>query len=174
MLRSNHWQPIARETLVKIDRNINVSNSKIRNMNTKQMLGLIGSIVLFLGVFMPIVSVPIIGSMNYFQNGKGDGVMILVLAVVSLLLVLTKQYKGLWLTGIGSLAVMAYTFINFQTKIADMKKQMQSELTGNLFQGLADTAMQSIQLQWGWALLVVGAGLVIASAAMKNENKENR
>lgn len=143
-------------------------------MNTKQILGLIGSIVLFIGVFTPIVSVPIMGNMNYFQNGKGDGTLILILAVVSLVLVLTKKYKGLWFTGVGSLAVMTFTFINFQMKISDMKSQMESELAGNPFRGLADLAMQSVQLQWGWALLIVGAGLVIAGAAMKDESNADR
>ena len=143
-------------------------------MNTKQILGLIGSIVLFIGVFTPIVSVPIVGDMNYFQNGKGDGTLILILAVISLVLVLTKQFRGLWFTGLGSLAVMAFTFINFQKKISDMKSQMESELAGNPFRSIADIAMQSVQLQWGWALLIVGAGLVIAGAAMKDESKDNR
>jgi len=143
-------------------------------MNTKQTLGLIGSIVLFIGVFTPIVSVPIMGNMNYFQNGKGDGTPILILAVMSLVLVLTKKYEGLWITGVGSLAVMAFTFSNFQMKMADVKSQMESELAGNPFRGLADMAMQSVQLQWGWALLIVGSGLVIASAALKDESNENR
>ena len=34
-------------------------------MQTKQLLGLIGSIALFIGVFAPILSVPIVGNMNY-------------------------------------------------------------------------------------------------------------
>lgn len=38
------------------------------------LLGVIGSIVLFIAVFMPLFSVPIVGNVNYFQNGKGDGV----------------------------------------------------------------------------------------------------
>ena len=37
-------------------------------MKTKQLLGLIGSIVLFIGVFSPIISVPIMGNMNYFNK----------------------------------------------------------------------------------------------------------
>jgi hypothetical protein len=143
-------------------------------MNTKHMLGLIGSIVLFIGVFAPIMSVPIVGNINYFRNGEGDGTLILILAVVSLVLVLTKKYNGLWFTGVGSLAVLAFTFINFQTKMADMKSKMESQLSGNPFRGLADVAMQSVQLQWGMALLIVGAGLVIASAALNNDTKEHR
>ena len=138
-------------------------------MRIKQLLGLIGSIVLFIGVFTPIVSIPIIGDMNYFQNGEGDGTIILVLAVISLILVLTKKYNVLWFTSIGSIGVMLFTFINFQSKISQVKADMDSELADNPFRGLAEMAMQSVQLQWGWALLVVGAALVIASAAIKEE-----
>jgi len=140
-------------------------------MGTKQILGLIGSIVLFTGVFTPILSIPIMGNITYLQNGKSEGTIVLVLAVVSLMLVLTKKYKGLWFTGLGSAAVIALTFFNFQMKLSDMKAKMGANLAGNPFKGLADMAMQTVQLQWGWALLVVGAGLVIASAAIKEESR---
>jgi RNase P subunit RPR2 len=133
----------------------------------KQMLGLIGSLILFVGVFTPIISLPIVGNMNYFQNGKGDGVIILALAIVSLILTLTKRYRGLWITGVGTLAVMGFTFVNFQMRMSEMQSQMESQLSGNPFRGIADIAMQSVQIQWGWAVLIVGAGLVIASAAIK-------
>ena len=129
-------------------------------MNTKQMLGLIGSVVLFVGVFAPIVSVPIMGNINYFQNGQGDGTIILVLAVVSFILVLMEKYRALWFTGSASLAVMLFTLINFQAKMSQFKADMELELADNPFRGLADMAISSIQLQWGWALLVVGAALV--------------
>jgi hypothetical protein len=54
---------------------------------------------------MPIWNIPFRGTMNYFQNGKGDGTIVLILAVISLILVLIKRYKALWFTGIGSLVV---------------------------------------------------------------------
>jgi hypothetical protein len=138
-----------------------------RVMARKQTLGLIGSLVLFVGVFTPIISLPFVGSMNYFQNGRGDGVIILALAIVSLILTLTKRYGGLWFTGLGSLAIMIFTFINFQTRMSEAKAQMETQLSGNPFRGIADIAMQSVQIQWGWAVLIVGAGLVIAAASIK-------
>jgi len=138
-------------------------------MNTRQLLGLIGSIVLFVGVFTPVVSAPIVGNMNYFQNGKGDGAIILVFACCSLALVLAKKYRLLWVTGLGSMAVMAFSFINFQMKMSDVKAKMETDLAGNPFRGLADMALQSVQIQWGWALLIVGAGLVIASASVREQ-----
>ena len=138
-------------------------------MNTKQMLGLVGSVVLFIGVFAPIVSVPIVGNINYFQNGQGDGMIILVLAAISLILVLMERYKALWFPGSASLALMLFTLVNFQTKMSQFKADMELELADNPFRGLADMAISSVQLQWGWALLVVGAALVIISAALKNK-----
>ena len=108
------------------------------------------------------------------QNGESDGTIVLVLAVISLVLVLAKKYKGLWFTGVGNLGVMLFTFINFQSKMSEAKAHMEVQLAGNPFRGLTDMAMQSVQLQWGWALLIVGVALLMASAAMKDEDKENR
>jgi hypothetical protein len=107
--------------------------------------------------------------LNYFQNGKGDGVIVLVLALISLGLVLAKKYGGLWITGAGSLAVMVFTFVNFQVRMGQMQEKMESELAGNPFRGIADVAIQSIQIQWGWAVLIIGAALVIASAAISDK-----
>lgn len=149
---------------------LNQSTMKAGDSKKKQMLGLIGSSVLFIGVFAPIVRVPIIGSMNYFQNGNGDGVLVLILAIVSFVLVLMKKYQGLWYTGLGSLGILLFSFINFQMKLSNMKAEMESTLTDNPFRGFADVAMQSVQLDWGWALLILGSVLVVASAASKESS----
>lgn len=136
-------------------------------MRTKQALGLIGSLILLAGVFTPIVSIPVMGEMTYFQNGRNEAVILLAFAVISLILAAAGYYKGLWLSGIGSLAVMLYTFIRFQTKISEMKSDMETTVADTPLHGLVDMAMQTIQFQWGWGVLLGGAGLIIAAAALK-------
>lgn len=133
----------------------------------KQFLGVIGSSLLFIGVFTPIISFPVIGSMNYFQHTQWDGPIILILAAISLFLSLTGRYNRLWLTGFLSLGVAAITFITIQFKLVTLKEKMAMRLAGNPFSGLADKALQSIQIRWGWVLLVTGALLLIASAGLK-------
>ena len=118
---------------------------------------------------MPIVKVPVIGDMNYFANGKGDGVLILALAVISLVLVLLRFYRELWITALGSAAVLAFTFFNLQSRMSEMSAKMETDLKDNPFRGLAELAMQSVQLQWGWAVLVIGIALLIAAAAMRDK-----
>jgi hypothetical protein len=145
------------------------TGSSVTSSNTKKILGLIGAILLFLGVFMPIVSIPIMGNMNYFQNGKGDGVVIIILAIASVFWILLERYNALWFTGFASLGVLAFTFVTFQSRMSQVRSQIQKELADNPFRSLAEMATQSIQLQWGWALLVVGAVLIIAAAAIKEQ-----
>jgi len=69
-------------------------------MRTKQIAGLIGSVTLFIGVFVPLISIPTIENLNYFTCSKKSDVMItLVLAIMSFILVLAKKFKALWFTG---------------------------------------------------------------------------
>lgn len=136
-------------------------------MPLRQILGLVGSLILFIGVFTPIISLPIVGSMNYFQNGRGDGVIILVLAAFSVFLTLTKRYRFLLFTGGGSLAILAFTFINFQYRMSQMQSQMKESMANNPFGGLGEAMLNTVQIQWGWAVLIIGAALLIAAALLK-------
>ncbi len=111
------------------------------------------------------------GDINYFRNGKGDGVIILLFAAISLFLVLSERFKMLWLTGIASIGVMLFTLYNFSSKLSQVKSKMEADLSDNPFRGLADTAMQSVQLEWGWAVLFVGVGFLFASATLSEKSK---
>jgi len=142
-------------------------------LTTKQLLAIAGALVLFVGAFMPIVSLPVVGNMNYFQNGAGDGVIIVLFAGVTVLAVWLKRYALLWVTGVGSLLLLAYTFVRIQSALGTMRSDMEKNLAGNPFRGIGEAMMQSVQLQWGWAVLVIGAGLVIASAAIKDDGAES-
>ena len=132
----------------------------------KKTVGLSACGLLALGVFLPIVRLPLVGSMNYFSNGKGDGIFVLGIAVVSLVLILINKYKALFVTGFVSVCMLAYTFFNFQRTMSDMKDAMNTSLAGNPFAGFADLALQSVQLEWGWVVLIAGTVLLVAAAIL--------
>lgn len=58
--------------------------------------------------------------------------------------------------------------------MSQARTEMRRELADNPFAGIGEIAMQSVQLQWGWALLIVGAALVIAAAAVNRELDKER
>lgn len=132
-------------------------------MDRRQILGVAGAATLFVGVFLPIVSLPIVGAQNYFQNGRGDGTILLLIAGIALLATLAKRFIWVSIAGIVSLALLGYTFIAFRSRIAEMRAAMEHDLAGNPFKGIGEAMMQSVQLQWGWAVLVVGALLLCAT-----------
>ncbi len=140
-------------------------------MNIKQLLGILGSAILFIGVFLPILSLPIVGNINYFRNGEGDGVFVLVLAVLSLILTITKNYKFLWATGGGSIGMMLFTYYTFYSEMSKQRASLETDLAGNPFKGLAEAMMQSVQVQWGVAVMIIGAALILAAAIIKNDTQ---
>jgi hypothetical protein len=85
---------------------------------------------------------------------------------------LLRWYRQLWITAVGAGGVLAFTFFNFQSNIKQATTQLQTDLKDNPFRGLADVAVQSIQLQWGWAVFVIGIVLLVAAAAMKDTSED--
>jgi hypothetical protein len=141
--------------------------------NLKVGLGLAGSIILFLGVFMPIASVPIQGNVNFFREGSVEAWLILTLAVSSFVVTVKKKYNVLWWTGVSSMIILAITYLDFQHKFEEIRAEMDDKLEDNPFRFMGDIMMNSFQLQWGWVVLVLGAALVIASVAISDIQKHD-
>ncbi|HEV3256482.1 MAG TPA: hypothetical protein VG013_06370 [Gemmataceae bacterium] len=80
------------------------------------LLGVAGSVAVIVGVLLPVVVPAAPGTGESFHvydpmNGK----MLLALAGLSFILTWVFQwYRGLWFTGLGSLAIVALTLIRFQ------------------------------------------------------------
>jgi hypothetical protein len=143
------------------------------NMEIKKLqLGLAGSILLILGTLVPIISLPIVGSQNYFQNGQGDGVLVLLCGLAGLILVGTKKYQFLVALGAISAAVTTFTLVAILIKIAEVKSEMEASLEGNPFAGLATGLLNSVQVEWGWIVLYLGsAALIAAGLSHRREQK---
>ncbi len=141
-------------------------------MNNKQLIGVLGVVLLAIGAFSPILHIPIMGSITYIQNGKGDGVFILFFAILASYYLFKERYISVRVTGFASLAVLLFTFINFQMKLTDIQSKLNKDMAGNPFKGITDLAMQSIYLEWGFAVVLVGALMLILSSFIKNVQNE--
>ncbi len=148
-----------------------LKDKKIGGFGLAHILGVVGAIILVLGVFAPIVSVPIVGSINLFHNGEGDGVPIFIFAGLTFLFIIINRLKFLWYTGFASIAILAYDFYAFKTKMNEVTTDMEKDLAGNPFRGFADMAMASVQIQWGWGVLLLGSVIIITAAAIRQEDR---
>lgn len=135
-------------------------------------LAFVGAGLLAIGPFMPVVSVPIVGNLNLFNGGEGDGIILLVLAGIGAVLAyLGKTRHVLW-PGLAAAAMLLYGLVRFQQLKSQMRADMDSDLEDNPFKGLAELAIESVQLQWGWFPLVAGAGIMIYAGWLGRNSAE--
>lgn len=142
------------------------------NMSDKRkVLGIASSTLAFLGTFCPVATIPIAGSISYVANGRGDGVIVLIISLISLGFVLSDNYRLLRLSGCAALTIMFMTLFRFNFAISRASSLMEG-LESNPFRGLAETAIGSIGLGWGWLPLLSGAaGLLVTSFVDVKEGK---
>jgi len=141
-------------------------------MSQGQIVGLVGAALLIIGAFLPILSLPT-GDVTYFKNGEGDGVFLLIFGVIALIFSLSNYLLILYAMGGLSLLLVGYDLVNSWQKINHMKSQMDAELEGNPFRGFADLAMESVQLQWGWAVMILGGVLVLFAPSLETKKGQN-
>lgn len=136
-------------------------------MENRQKVGFIGSAILLLGVFAPVISVPFVGDLNYVQAYKVNATAVLVLAVVSFVLAYLRKYKRLIITGTISLGLVLANFFHLL-----MEKSSTTSHT-ELGKALEKVFKQSIQIEWGWLVLITGSLMIIAAAVVKKQVLQN-
>ena len=154
---------------VRIDPPSAPDEAPARDTRVNLLCGVLGSLILVVGVFLPIVRIPVAGTINLFRNGEGDGVYILALALISLALTLRRAFRWLCVTALLALLIVGADFLDSMLKIRKAKASMATELEGNQFRGLAEAALQGVEMQWGWGVLLAGVVLLLIAASFTSE-----
>ncbi|NLV42268.1 MAG: hypothetical protein GXY15_13735 [Candidatus Hydrogenedentes bacterium] len=123
----------------------------LENVETRQIVGMIGAVVLFLGVFAPVERVGELGGISFVGVWVLPGTLVLLLAAATLGLALWGKMRWLWLTGGLCALMLPATYFLRRAEIVKLGATM--------------------PLEWGW--IVMGAGvLVILVAAGLHEWEE--
>ena len=138
----------------------------------RQTLAVTAAILLIIGAFAPIVSFPFVGDIDFFREGYGDGYILLIMAGLSAALAVTGRWKQVLVPGLGSLAVILWTFLGVQDTVSQARSGGPAVLAGNPHEGLAPSVMASIQWDWGWILLFAGSCLLIYSATRREQAED--
>ena len=127
-----------------------------------------GAAILFVGLFLPLVSMPIVGSLNAFQIKDGIGAFVALPCIVAAFVLATKgkEREAAYAFGVVGV-VLAVIFLNVQSTISEMKSSLSTELAGNPFRGIAERIADTVSLEWGWAILAIGLGMGLYGALAK-------
>jgi hypothetical protein len=139
----------------------------IEDMKQQDYGMIAGAAVMALGAFCPIVSVPILGSLNYVMGGNGDGIFIVGGSMIIVLLVLVGYRRAAALVATGSLLLMTTTLVKFANGMSSMQAEAARTAKSNpIGGGIATILSKSVGLEWGWILLFGGAFAVIIFAVL--------
>jgi hypothetical protein len=114
--------------------------------------------VLFFGVFAPFTQAPLGGGVAYFSFSC-DGAIVLFLALISFVFVLCRLYVPLWFNGIGALVVVGFSFLTVMVDVDQAKVDA-------MYSPFGEALAESVSFSWGFPILVIGGGLLIAAAAI--------
>lgn len=130
----------------------------------KVVAGLLGSILLLGGTFVPFFFDPVYGNLTYLGYSSTEAVITLVLAAISLAMVLKQQYKWLWLTGLIALVLLAASFVRNSQEVASFTNSFVNDPT-NPARSVPIIGMGADFL-WGAYVLAAGGVLVLLAAAL--------
>lgn len=135
------------------------------NISSRVAFGLVGSLLLLAGLFTPLLSIPIVGSLFYMRIGQ-EAYLLLVLALASFWLVLAQRRRSLLAVASVTLALTLLRLMTTQNGLSKMKAEMAVDLKDNPFAGLAELAASSVHLEWGWVVMIAGSVVLGLSAAI--------
>ena len=137
-------------------------------MNNR-IVGIIGSALLVIGIFLPIVSIMGLITFSYFnfiQMAPGTfftGILLLLLGLASLALTLTNRFKLLLLTGILSLAILALDFFRIRSGLSEA-----GSVAGDRGGEIGARMAEAMSIGWGFWLMAIGAIALIVAGVMKS------
>lgn len=130
----------------------------IASMPLKIKVALLGCALAAIGVFLPMLHAPIVGDVNYFLNGHGDGRYILLAAVIAGIFAYRDITWPSAIAGVLTLALLAWYYSHVQGMLAAAEKSAQN---AGIFSGLGEMLVQSIQIEYGFFVILVGGALML-------------
>ena len=147
---------------------------KLKTEGKSQALSLIGSGAILISAFAPILNVPVLGSLTYF-NGNSQfalviGVLLVALGVAALLLALVEQYAWLYPIGFCSVVVAIGSLVSwrfYQARADSAPSAPASGLIDYFTRSASKGLVGRSSLSFGLPLLIYGAVLVMLAAMLR-------
>lgn len=148
-----------------------VTKQKFGFARREQVVAFLGSALVYFGLFAPALDVPIFGSLSYCHYANAELWIVLALLFATVVLAALKRTPWLWATGLGCGACISYTALGLWQNARGAQEEIRTRLAGNAFQELAQATLNSVQVEWGWTVLIAGTMCIVAAAAMSDPDK---
>jgi hypothetical protein len=129
---------------------------------------IVGAGLVVVGIFMPFLGMPIFRDENYFEISAAGAIILLALAGLSLLAAAFRKFGWLYLTGAGSLGLLLYSIQKVSERKATVLSDLSQSLKGSPLHGLGVGFVKAVDYRYGWAVMLLGAIILIAVPLIGN------
>jgi hypothetical protein len=139
----------------------------------KRFVGMLGSLLVMAGVFLPAANIPMVGGIPLFLNGGGIGAVILCGATVALALYALNWYEAGNVVGLMTAAPIVITMAKLTQGMANLGVAGVGQMFGGDMPRSASAAAGQIVsqavlsgggLSYAWIVLVPGAFMISLAA----------
>jgi len=135
------------------------------NRQSIKVIVLIGALLLALGTLLPVIEVPKRGAINLWDVDRTGAVVMVLAAAAAGLALLNRPRHALW-PGIGSLLTLAYAYQRVNAEIAAAELRLRGNAGEDPLGAVRDLVASSALIEYGWAVLALGAIMVTAAGAL--------
>lgn len=135
-----------------------------RRVSRATSWGLLGAALLAAGCFAPIAALPGGGAASLLGSGSVPARLILVAALSSIALILLRRPRALLITGSFAGLMILVEFLEYRDELAVVTGPGSS----------ASALLSSFVSEWGWALLVLGAALLLLAGLFPGRRRAAR
>ncbi|MEW6050208.1 MAG: hypothetical protein AB1644_04000 [Candidatus Zixiibacteriota bacterium] len=131
-------------------------------LEIRQLIALVASALNATGAFLPMLGVPLLLDKNFFQLSKSGAWILIGLAGLSVLIVLLRKYRALYITGLASLGLVIYSLISIHERRSGYQQDLQQGMDKSPLQDIGVGFLKGVNIEYGWWVMVIGAVLLIA------------
>ena|ERR1700683_895531 len=146
----------------------------LKTQSKSQSLSLIGSGAILIAAFAPLMNVPVVGAVTYFNGDSqvaiASGLAIVILGVASLIFALIEKYSWLYAVGFSSMLIAIGTIVSWKVYLARASNSPSPPANGILdyfTQSASKGLVGHSSLSFGLPLLIYGAVLVMIAALLR-------
>ncbi|WP_416832158.1 MAG: hypothetical protein ACMUJI_04650 [Erythrobacter sp.] len=138
----------------------------------RNKLGLIGCGILFVGMFAPVFRLPFVGDVDFISFSPTLAVVsVLAFGAIGIFAFARNDIANASWMGLGALSVFAISFSVTQYRFYEIRAELEERLADNPFAQAARDAYTSPGIEWGWFVLLIGAGLITYAGLSERKDR---
>jgi len=153
-------------------------------VSRQQVIGIIGALIVFLGMFLPLVTISIrsggftlYDSVNWIESGAGFAALLIILIIASVVLLFTEYRKFASLTGVlTAITVIVRLIYTLQdaANFAQLERMFgqpggMTDPGGMVYGDFIGMSVNPI----GWVILLLGSIVIVYSGLRSERKSEN-